>query len=92
MTKNQEFQERITSVLPKCDDETKQLLIDLYDHWEIADLDLAIFDLRLKKEWTEGSNLYNQKEVDALEDQNYNAGFLDEQESCRQPYDGHFIR
>jgi len=92
MSKNQDFQERITSALPKCDDETKRLLNDLYSHWEIVDLDLSIFDLRLKKQWTDGSNLYNQKEVDELEDKNYNAGFLDGQESCRQPYDGHFIR
>ena len=71
MRKNQEFQERITSVLPKCDDETKKLLIDLYNHWEIADLDLSIFDLRLKKQWTDGSNLYSQKEVDKMLDEEY---------------------
>lgn len=91
MTKNQEFQERITAVLSKCDDETKQLLTDLYSNWEYTDLELAVFDLRLKKQWTEGSNLYSQKEVDELEDKNYNAGFLDGQESCDQ-HDGHFIR
>lgn len=75
MTKNQEFQERITAVLPKCDDETKRLLNDLYSYWEVADLDLAIFDLRLKKQWTEGSNLYTQKEVDALVEADYAIGF-----------------
>lgn len=92
MTKNQQFQERITAALPKCDDETKQLLNDLYSHWEIADLDLAVFDLRLKKQWTDGSNLYNQKEVDALVEAEYSAGFDNGQSSAQQNYDGHFIR
>lgn len=87
MTKNQEFQERITSALPKCDDEIKKLLNDLYSHWEIADLDLAIFDLRLKKQWTEGSNLYNQKEVDELEDKNYNAGLADGLDQAASSHD-----
>ena len=87
MTKNQEFQERITSALLKCDDETKQLLNDLYSYWEVADLDLAVFDLRLKKQWTDGSSLYNQKEVDELEDKNYNAGLLDGLEQAASSHD-----
>lgn len=84
MTKNQEFQERITSVLPKCDGETKKLLDDLYSHWEVADLDLSIFDLRLKKQWTDGSNLYNQKEVDALIEAEYSIGYDTGYQKARQ--------
>lgn len=83
---------RIKNVWDRCDRETQKLIDDLYGYWETANMDLQVFDARLNKNWTAGSNLYTQKEVDALEDQNYNAGFLDGQESCRPPYDGHFIR
>lgn len=77
MTKNQEFQERITSVLPKCDDEIKQLLSDLYSYWKAADLELAVFNLRLKKQWTKGSNLYTQEELDHECLLHYKSGLLD---------------
>lgn len=88
----QEVTDRIEKVWDYCNEETRQLINDLFGYWEAVSTDLCVMDLRLKKQWTAGSNLYSQKEVDALEDQNYNAGFLDGQESCRQPYDGHFIR
>lgn len=91
-----------TSVLELCDTwrklshewsaETNAFVDELYGRLEWAETENAVFNLRLNKNWTAGSNLYSQKEVDALEDQNYNAGFLDGQESCQQPYDGHFIR
>ncbi len=87
-----EITNRISAVWDYCNEETRQLIDDLFGYWEAVSTDLCVMDLRLKKQWTAGSNLYSQKEVDALEDQNYNAGFLDGQESCRQPYDGHFIR
>ena len=84
MTKNQELQNRISSVFPRCDDETKQLLNDLYSYWEMADLDLEVFDLRLKKQWTTGSNLYSQKEVDTLVEAEYSIGYDDGYEKARQ--------
>lgn len=88
----QETIARIKSVWDRCDGETQKLIDDLYGYWEAASMDLDVLNLRLSKQWTDGSNLYTQKEVDALEDQNYNAGFLDGQQSCEQPHDGHFIR
>lgn len=87
-----EITDRISAVWDYCNEETRQLIDDLFLYWETTSMDLDVLNLHLQKQWTAGSNLYSQKEVDALEDQNYNAGFLDGQESCRQNYDGHFIR
>lgn len=83
---------RIKNVYNRCDEETQKLIDDLFSYWEVVSTDLFVMNLRLQKQWTDGSNLYSQKEVDALEDQSYNAGFLDGQQSCEQHYDGHFIR
>lgn len=89
---SQEVIARIKNVYNKCDNETQKLIDDLYSYWEVVSTDLFVMNLRLQKQWTDGSNLYNQKEVDALIGAEYSAGFSDGQESCRQPYDGHFIR
>lgn len=66
---------RIKNVWNRCDLETRLLLDDLFTYWETANLDLATFNLRLQKQWTEGSNLYTQKEVDALVEADYTIGF-----------------
>ncbi len=79
-------------LLPQWSTETSKFVDELYSRLEWAETENEVFNSRLKKQWTTGSNLYTQKEVDALEDQSYNAGFLDGQESCQQPYDGHFTR
>lgn len=91
-----------TSVLKLCEEwkklspewtaETKEFVDELYSRLEWAETEVSVLNARLNKNWSAGSNLYTQKEVDALEDQNYNAGFLDGQASCEQPHDGHFIR
>ena len=79
-------------LLPEWSAETNAFVDELYSRLEWAETEVSVLHARLNKQWTAGYNLYSQKEVDALEDQNYNAGFLDWQESCRQNYDGHFIR
>lgn len=91
-----------TSVLELCEEwkklspqwstETNAFVDELYSRLEWAETEVSVLHARINKQWTAGSNLYSQKEVDALEDQNYNAGFLDGQESCQPPHDGHFIR
>lgn len=79
-------------LLPEWSQETISFVDELYSRLEWAETEVEVFSYRLSKQWTAGSNLYSQKEVDALVDQSYNAGFLDGQQSCEQPYDGHFIR
>ena len=79
-------------LLPEWSQETIDFVDELYSRLEWAETEVEVFNARLNKQWTAGSNLYNQKEVDALQDQGYNAGFLDGQQSCQQPCDGHFIR
>lgn len=83
---------RIKNVWDRCDRETQKLIDDLYSYWETANMDLQVFDARLNKNWTEDSHLYTQKEVDALVEAEYSAGFDNGQSSAQQNYDGHFIR
>lgn len=81
---------RIKNVWDRCDIETRLLLDDLFNHWETASLDLVIFNLRLQKQWAEGSNLYNQKEVDKMLEDEYDRAAYNN--SSEDEYDGHFIR
>jgi len=79
-------------LLPEWSQETSDFIDELYSRMEYAETEVEIFNLRLKKQWTDGSNLYNQKEVDALVEAEYSAGYDDGQSSAQQNYDGHFIR
>lgn len=85
-----ELYEEWKRLSPEWSAETNSFVDELYSRLEWAETEVEVFNLRLKKQWSAGSNLYSKKEVDALEDKNYNAGFLDGQKSCQQPCDGHF--
>lgn len=75
---------RIKNVYNRCDEETQKLIDDLYSYWEVVSTDLFVFNLRLQKQWTEGSNLYAQKEVDALVEAEYSIGYDNGYEKARQ--------
>lgn len=66
---------------PEWSTETNNFVNELYSRLEHAETELEVFNLRLQKQWTTGSNLYTQKEVDALEDQSYNAGYQDAEDA-----------
>ena len=79
-------------LLPEWSQETRDFVDELYSRLEWAETELEVFNLRLKKQWTTGSNLYTQKEVDALVEAEYSIGYDNGQSSAQQNYDGHFIR
>lgn len=76
-----------TSVLELCDKwkklspewstETNNFVNELFSRLEYAETENAVSNLRLQKQWTEGSNLYTQKEVDDLVAAEYSIGYND---------------
>lgn len=74
-----------TSVLKLCEEwkklspewtaETKEFVDELYSRLEWAETEVSVLNARLNKNWTAGSNLYNQKEVDALVEAEYSIGY-----------------
>lgn len=79
-----EITDRISAVWDYCDEETRQLIDDLFSYWEAASMDLDVLNLRLNKQWTDGSNLYTQKEVDALVEAEYSIGYDDGYQKAKQ--------
>lgn len=69
-------------LFPEWSKETSDFVDELYARLEYAETELTIFNLRLKKEWTEGSNLYSQKEVDALVEAEYSIGHNHGWDAC----------
>ena len=71
-----------TSVLKLCEEwkklspewtaETKEFVDELYSRLEWAETEVSVLNARLNKNWTAGSNLYNQKEVDKMLEDEYN--------------------
>jgi hypothetical protein len=55
---------KITSQQDSWNPETLEIFNELWKRMEGAETELEIFELRLKKQWTKGSNLYTQKEYD----------------------------
>lgn len=46
--------------------ETKDFVNELYSRLEHAETDNCVFRMRLKGEWTKGSTLYTQEDVDRM--------------------------
>ena len=71
-----------TSVLELCEEwkklspewstETNAFVDELYSRLEWAETEVSVLNARLNKNWTAGSNLYNQKEVDKMLEDEYN--------------------
>ena len=61
-------------LLPEWSAESQEFFEELYSRLEYAETELEVFNLRINKQWTKGSNLYNQKEVDALVEAEYSIG------------------
>ena len=70
----QEVTARIEKVWDYCNEETRQLINDLFGYWEAVSTDLCVMDLRLKKQWTAGSNLYVEKDLTEAYNQGYKDG------------------
>ena len=79
-----EITDRISAVWDYCNEETRQLIDDLFSYWEAVSTDLCVMDLRLKKQWTAGSNLYSQKEVDPLVETEYSIGYDNGYQKAKQ--------
>lgn len=77
---------------PQWGEETRDFVDELYSRLEYAETEVEVFNLRAKKQWTAGSNLYTQKELDTLVEAEYSIGYDDGMSSVQQNYDGHFIR
>jgi hypothetical protein len=62
---------------PEWSEETKEFVNELFSRLEHAELDLQVLNLRLKKQWTENSNIYTQDELDHECLLHYNSGLSD---------------
>jgi len=60
---------------PEWSTETSEFFDELYSRLEWAETEVEVFKLRLNKQWTKNSNLYTQKEVDALVATEYSIGY-----------------
>jgi hypothetical protein len=49
--------------------DTLEIFNELWKRMEGAETDLEVFELRLKKQWTKGSNLYTEKEMNEIKNQ-----------------------
>lgn len=58
-----ELTNRIESKHDSWDFETNEIFNELWGRMEAAEIDVEVFELRVKKQWTKGSNLYTEKEV-----------------------------
>ena len=77
---------------PEWSKEAADFVDELYSRLEYAETEVEVFNLRTKKQWTAGSNLYTQKELDTLVEAEYSIGYDDGMSSVQQNYDGYFIR
>lgn len=72
---------------PEWSPETNEFFDELYSRLEWAETAVEVFNARLKGEWTVGSKLYTEKELDALVKEEYKKGFGDGEfcatENCR---------
>jgi hypothetical protein len=71
-------------LLPEWSQETSDFVDELYSRLEWAETEVEVFNARLQKQWTAGSNLYSQKEVDALVEAEYSIGYDVGYEKARQ--------
>lgn len=61
-------------LLPEWSQETSDFVDELYSRLEWAETENAVFNLRLKKQWTAGSNLYVEKDLTEAYNQGYKDG------------------
>ena len=54
--------------------ETLGIFNELWKRMEGAETELEIFELRLKKQWTKGSNLYTEEEVSDIKVESFDQG------------------
>lgn len=54
--------------------ETLEIFNELWKRMEGAETDLEVFELRLKKQWTKGSNLYTEEEVSDIKVKSFDQG------------------
>lgn len=59
------------TTIPEWNQETSDFVDELYSRLEWAETEVEVFNARLKKQWTAGSNLYSQKEVDDMLEKEY---------------------
>lgn len=71
-------------LLPEWSQETSDFVDELYSRLEWAETEVEVFNARLEKKLTKGSNLYSQKEVDALVEAEYSIGYDVGYEKARQ--------
>ena len=76
MTTKQLIETR-AKLLPEWNQETSDFVDELYSRLEWAETEVEVFNARLQKKWTAGSNLYNQKEVNGETTKAYNQGYED---------------
>lgn len=57
---------KIKSKYDSWDSETKEIFDESWKRMEGAETDLEVFESRLKKQWSKGSNLYTEKEVEKI--------------------------
>jgi hypothetical protein len=57
---------KIKSKYDSWDSETKEIFDESWKRMEGAETDVEVFELRLKKQWSKGSNLYTEKEVEKI--------------------------
>lgn len=54
---------KIKSKYDSWNTETKEIVDKLWSRMEAVETDLEVFELRLKKQWSKGSNLYTEDEI-----------------------------
>jgi hypothetical protein len=65
------FLELHKKIIDKCDswdDETHEIVDQLYGMLQQAETDLEVLNLRIAKQWSKGSNLYTEKQIQRLFD------------------------
>jgi len=68
-------------LLPEWSAETISFVDELYSRLEWAETENAVFNLRLKGEWTPNSKLYTKKELDDATNEAYSWGYRDGKEN-----------
>jgi len=66
-----------TKLSPEWSKETVNFVDELFSRLEHAETEVEVFDARLEKQWTIGSNLYTEKEMNNETTKAYNQGYND---------------
>jgi hypothetical protein len=60
---------KITAQQDSWNPETLEIFNELWKRMEGAETELEVFELRLKKQWTNGSNLYTEAEMKKIKNE-----------------------